>query len=65
MDKVKVVLECGDQITANNPPMNGKTTYACPAGLGHGYRLSWIEFQSKGRVTHNRVMQQDHDDRPA
>lgn len=45
-DLYTVQLECGDQITSRNPPLNNRTTYVCQAAKGHGYRVRWVSYIS-------------------
>jgi hypothetical protein len=42
--RVTVVLDCGHQITAKNPPLNSKSKYVCPARCG--YQVPWSNYTS-------------------
>lgn len=52
---VTITLECGDQVTARNPPLNNKTRYSCPAvrngGSDCGYNVRWVKYQHYGSST--------------
>lgn len=50
-DRYKIILACGDQITAKNPPLNFKSVYGCEAGKGHGYNVKWVSMVTPAGFT--------------
>jgi hypothetical protein len=42
--RVTVTLDCGCRVKARCRPMNPKTTYPCPSGVGHGYQVGWVRW---------------------
>ena len=56
---VKITLECGDQITARNPPLNDRAKYMCVAGKGCSYNQQWVSYQNhgSGRRTDNPLIE--------
>ena len=48
MALVKIVLKCGDQVTARNTPLNNKSKYSCVAGKGHSYNQLWTSYTRMG-----------------
>lgn len=53
LERVKVVLACGDQVTVRNPPLHSTVRYGCTAGQGHGYNIEWISYTDRGLVSYN------------
>jgi hypothetical protein len=57
---IKVILQCGDQITSRNSPLNKRTTYVCPAGNGHGYNVRWVSYTTaQGFTKINPAIEQE------
>lgn len=47
---VKIVLQCGCQLTARNPPQHNRSKYICPLEYPdrHGYSVMWRSYQIFG-----------------